>query len=125
MKTGLSKYYPQNTSFETPFGKAEIFWQTNNANHLLENYTDNITQFGKHHDLKFVDFKHLLQDANIHIIPSKYKKNIFETIAYSHSKKRYYFIIFALEKRFKNLFAVIITAYATKKAEHINKYKES
>lgn len=50
-KTGNSKYYPQSASVYVAEikEKAEIFWQTVNANHLLENYSDKISQWGKDH----------------------------------------------------------------------------
>jgi len=124
MKTGLSKYYPQNTTIMTPKGKTEIFWQTKNANHLLESYTDRISQFNKDHDLKFSDFKDLFSNYIVVIRKIKNTTNKYYAISYLNNRKRYYFIIFALEKRFDHLFAVIITAYATKKAEHIRAYKE-
>lgn len=87
-KTGNSKYYPKNTTvYITGLGKrAELFWQTSNANHLLENYVDRISHWGKDHDLKFNDFKSLLSgNTRIKI----YKDNKGYAIAYDSTKKNY------------------------------------
>lgn len=123
-KSGNSKYYPQNTSVFIPDikGKAEIFWQTVNANHLLENYNDRISQWGKDHDLKFNDFKNLLSGNTV---MTRIKGDTFIAVAYDNSKKNYYFIKFALNKRFQQTFIIIITAYATKDSHHIQAYKDN
>lgn len=122
-KTGNSKYYPQNTSvyISDIKGRAEIFWQTVNANHLLENYNDKISQWGKDHDLKFNDFKNLLSGNTV---MSRIKEETYIAVAYDSNKKNYYFIKFALSKRFQQTFIIIITAYATKNSNHIKAYKD-
>lgn len=122
-KTGNSKYYPQNTTVHIAAIKdrAEIFWQTVNANHLLENYTDKVSQFGKDHDLKFNDFKSLLSGNTV---MKKQKEDTYIAVAYDANKKNHYFVKFALSSRFKHTFIIIITAYATKDSHHIQTYKE-
>lgn len=117
-KTGNSKYYPKNTSVYIPDIKerAEIFWQTVNANHLLENYNDKISQWGKDHDLKFNDFKNLLSGNTV---MSRTKGDNFIAVAYDSNKKDY-----TLIKRFQQTFIIIITAYATKDSNHIKAYKD-
>lgn len=122
-KTGNSKYYPQNTSIYIPETKerAEIFWQTVNANHLLENYTDKVSQYGKDHDLKFNDFKNLLSGNTL---MKRKKENNYVAITYDERKKNYYFVKFVLTKRFRHTFIIIITAYATKDSYHIQAYKD-
>lgn len=122
-KTGNSKYYPQNTSVLIPDleKRAELFWQTVNANHLLENYVDKITHWGKDHDLKFNDFKKLLS-GNTYFKIEKSTKGY--AIAYDASKKNYYFVKFVLHERFKKLFVIIVTAYATKYSQHLKEYND-
>lgn len=122
-KSGNSKYYPQNTTVHIAAIKdrAEIFWQTVNANHLLENYTDKVSQFGKDHDLKFNDFKSLLSGNTL---MKKQKGDTYIAIAYDESKKNYYFVKFVLSSRFQRRFIIIITAYATKDSYYIQAYKD-
>lgn len=88
--TGISRYYPKNTSvyISKIKEKAEIFWQTVNANHLLENYTDIISQWGKDHDLKFNDFKNLLSGNTVMDI---IKDNLYLAVAYDSTKGNYYY----------------------------------
>jgi hypothetical protein len=123
-KTGNSKYFPQNTSVFIPEIKAEaeLFWQTKNANHLLENYRDNISHFGKEHDLKFNDFPKLLR-GNVSFGEEKNRKTKY-AIAFNQANGKYYYIAFTIEKRFRKYFILIVTAYATKKSHHIKEQQE-
>lgn len=121
-KSGHSKFYPQNTSvlIVEKGIKAELFWQTVNANHILENYVSNVTNFDKDHDLKFNDFSKLLK-GNVFF---KFGDRRNYAICYDRSKGTYYYIAFVLEKRFNHWFILIITAYATKSSHYIKEYEQ-
>src|SRR5690606_17527197 len=108
--------------FNPRFGKKSGAVLANGkSNHLLENYVDKITHWGKDHDLKFNDFKKLLS-GNTYFKIEKNTKGY--AIAYDASKKNYYFVKFVLHERFKILFVIIVTAYATKYSQHLKEYNE-
>ena len=119
----MSQNKPQNASFYiSGIGNVEIYWQTQNANHILDNYEDRSPIFGAQHDLKFNDISKILISRNVAI--SKGRSGTYEAVGHVNTTKRYYLIIFNVKIRFDQKFAVIKTAYATNQSHHIKKHKE-
>ena len=125
IKNHKSSHLPKNTTITTPLGKAELFWQTTNCNHFMQNYRDDSakTKPGeKTHNLQFSDVSRMLS-SNVVINPVK---NSHKFYAISYWNDRYYYTIFTLQRRTDApdaLFAVIITTYISYEARVINEYK--
>ena len=117
----MSQNKPQNASFYVPdIGKVEIYWQTQNANHILDNYKDRNPVFGAQHDLKFNDISKILISRNVAVFEGR--GGTYEAVGYVSTTKKYYLIIFVVRDRFNQKFAIIKTAYATNQSHHIKKY---
>jgi len=114
----------------TPQGKAELYWQTANCDHLMLNHRDDSAKTNrkeKTHNLQFSDVAKMLS-GNVFINPVKGKpqqdSHKFYAISYWH--EYYYYTIFTLQRRTDApgiLFAVIITTYITYESHVINEYK--
>ena len=126
-----SNHLPKNTTIFLPPGsaaeRAEIFWQTMNCEHFMENYRVDLTRTNpkeKVHNLKFADVARMLS-GNVIISPVPNSTRKYQAIAWWNGK--YYLTIFTLEHRPENystLFAVIITTYTTYESRHITTYKQ-
>ena len=116
----------KNTTIKTPFGRAELFYQTVFADHLVENYYKDLSQSDlakRHHDLLFSDLDKLLKgNVSMQIIPG----NEGQIDAVSFYKGRHYFTCFHVAKRQDSdtQFAFIVTCYATNKKEHTERYEQ-
>ena len=88
----MSQNKPQNASFYVPdIGKVEIYWQTQNANHILDNYKDRNPVFGAQHDLKFNDISKILISRNVAVFEGR--GGTYEAVGYVSTTKKYYLII--------------------------------
>ncbi|MFC0182490.1 hypothetical protein SAMN04515674_101452 [Pseudarcicella hirudinis] len=113
----------KNTTVLTAEGKAELFFQTVNCDHLLENYRTDVNKIGKErvHDVKFSDISQLLS-GNVCFSEVPKSKNKFQAISFYRGK--YYVTFYYLDKRkdCETLFAVIISCYISHESHIIKKY---
>lgn len=128
-----SNHIPKNTTiplpipFDTGPERAEIFWQTANCDHLMENYRadlDKANQKERIHNLRFADVSRMLSG---NVLVSSVPKSTKKYQAISFWQDNYYLTIFTLERRIENrstLFAVIITTYITYESRHITEYQQ-
>lgn len=125
-----SNHLPKNTTLYLPpdysADRAEIFWQTVNCDHFMENYRHDLTKANPSeqvHNLRFADVARMLS-GNVLITPVP--KSIHKYQALAYWQERYYLTIFTLERRAENpsyLFAVIITTYITYESRHLIAYQ--
>lgn len=125
-----SNHLPKNTTLYLPpdysADRAEIFWQTANCDHFMENYRADLTKVNPSeqiHNLRFADVARMLS-GNVLITPVLKSTHKYQALAYWHEK--YYLTIFTLEHRAENpstLFAVIITTYITYESRHLTAYQ--
>ncbi|MFD2572216.1 hypothetical protein ACFSUS_16350 [Spirosoma soli] len=111
----------KNTTINTPFGKAELFFQTKFADHVIENYRADLTKLDpakRHHDLKFSDIASLLR-GNVSVQPIKGDETQFE------ARGRHYLTLFHVAKRDDSdtLFAFIVTSYVTNEKRYLERYQ--
>lgn len=110
-----SNHLPKNTSIETPLGRAELFWQTTNCVHFMQNYREDSSKTNpneKVHNLQFSDVSKMLS-GNVAIDQVKKSDKYY---AVSYWNDRYYYTIFTIERRTdesNTLFAIIIHAMQT------------
>lgn len=113
----------RNTTILTAQGKAELFFQTVNCDHILENYRMDASKFGKErvHDVKFSDISKLLS-GNVCFDCVQKSKNKFQAISFHQGK--YYVTYYYLDKRIDcdTLFAVIISCYISHESHITQKY---
>lgn len=125
-----SNHTPKNTTLYLPPGhgaeRAEIFWQTANCDHFMENYRtdlDKVNPSEQIHNLRFADVARMLS-GNVLITPVPKSVNKYQAISYW--QETYYLTIFTLEHRTEStltLFAVIITTYITHESRHLTAYQ--
>ncbi|MFD2938347.1 hypothetical protein [Spirosoma flavum] len=125
-----SNHIPKNTTLYLPPGhkaeRAELFWQTANCDHFMENYRADLAKSNPSeqvHNLKFADVARMLS-GNVLITPVP--KSVTKYQAISYWQETYYLTIFTLEHRVENpstLFAVIITTYITHESRHLSAYQ--
>lgn len=125
-----SNHLPKNTTLYLPpdysADRAEIFWQTVNCDHFMENYRHDLTKANPSeqiHNLRFADVARMLS-GNVLITPVHKSIHKYQALAYWQEK--YYLTIFTLERRADNsshLFAVIITTYITYESRHLTAYQ--
>ncbi|QIP14694.1 hypothetical protein G8759_19795 [Spirosoma aureum] len=124
-----SSHLPKNTTFMlTPGLRAEIFWQTTNCDHFMENYRADLdapTAKSRFHNLRFSQVSKMLS-GNLYITQSPKSDDPNNYYAISSYGGKYYFTTFTIESRTDcpdTLFAVIITSYITYEDRHIKKHK--
>lgn len=116
---------PKNTTFLTPFGRAELFFQVANLDHYLTNY---IADLNKEESKRFhhVKFSEVITRLKGHVLiePIEGPKNKFYALSLVNG--RYYYTIFYLNRRVDShtLYAVIVTCYATNKKDVRQRYDE-
>jgi len=114
---------PKNTTFKTPFGTAELFFQIVNLDHYLANYVNDLEKPGdkRFHDVRFSDIITRLK-GRVLIEQIEGPKNKF--YALSMVEGRYYYTVFYLNRRTdsKTRYAVIVTCYATNKKDIKQRY---
>lgn len=128
-----SNHLPKNTTiplplpFDSEAERAEIFWQTANCDHFMENYrADSVKINAKErvHNLRFADVARMLS-GNVLVSPVPKSLNKYQAISYW--QENYYLTIFTLERRIENrsvLFAVILSTYITYESRHITDYQQ-
>ena len=126
-----SNHIPKNTTLYLPLGyaadRAEIFWQTVNCDHFMENYRADSAKTNPNeqvHNLKFADVARMLS-GNVVIGPVPKSAHKYQAI--SNWQENYYLTIFTLEHRAENpltLFAVIITTYITYESRYIHQHQQ-
>ena len=125
-----SNHLPKNTTIALPPGhpaeRAEIYWQTVNCDHFMENYRADSAKANPNervHNLRFADVARMLS-GNVVIRPVPKSANKYQAIAYWH--QNYYLTIFTLERRTESssiLFAVILSTYITYESRHIAEHQ--
>ncbi len=116
----------KNTVIKTPLGRAELYYQTVFADHLVENYQkdlDKVDLAKRHHDLLFSDLDKLLKgNVSMQIIPG----NEGQIEAISFYRNRHYYTCFHVAKRQDSdtQFAFIVTCYATNQKKHLERYEQ-
>ncbi len=126
-----SNHLPKNTTIPLPPGsstdRAEIFWQTTNCQHFMDNHREDAAKSSpseKIHNLRFPDVSKMLS-GNVLITPIARSRSKYQAVASWNGK--YYLTIFTLERRpfeRSTLFAIIVTTYITYDSQHIEDYKE-
>ena len=114
----------KNTTINTQFGKAELFFQTKFGDHIIENYRTDLTIIDpkrRHHDLEFSDIATLLR-GNVSMEPIRDNETQIEAVSFYRG--RHYLTLFHLAKRDDSdtLFAFIVTSYATNQKRYIDRY---
>ncbi|GAB3918450.1 hypothetical protein [Larkinella terrae] len=122
----MMNHKPKNTTIFTPFGRAELFFQVVNCDHIMFQYHENLIVVDdekRQHDVSFSEIASMLS-GNV-LIDKVPKTRSNKHYAISFYKNRYYYTVFYLEKRADSpqLFAVIVTSYATNKKEIREKYE--
>ena len=117
--------HPKNATIYTPLGRAELFFQVVNCDHIMFQYLEEmveINQERRHHDVTFAEIGKMLS-GNVLIEPVPKGKNKYYAVSYYKSK--YYYTIFYLNKRADcpALFAIIVTSYATNEKRIREKYE--
>lgn len=116
---------PKNTTFLTPYGRAELFFQVSNLDHYLTNY---IADLNKPDDKRFhhVNFSDIINwlKGDVLIEQIEGPKDKFYALAFVDG--RYYYTIFYLNRRSDSntLYAVIATCYATNKKDVKDRYDQ-
>ena len=115
----------KNTTIVTKKGKAELFFQTKFADHILGNYQADLTkktQTKRHHDLKFSDIAHLLR-GNVSLEPLDADETKWEAVSFCRG--RYHLTLFHLGQRDDSatLFAFVVTSYATFEKHYHDRYQ--
>lgn len=115
----------KNTTIKTPLGRAELYYQTVFADHLVENYQKDlqINPAKRHHDLVFSDIDQLLKgNVSMKVIPRK--EGQIEAVSFYRG--RHYFTCFHVAKRpdSDTTFAFIVTCYATNERKYLDRYEE-
>lgn len=128
-----SNHLPRNTTIPLPLPldseveRAELFWQTVNCDHFMENYRADSTKINpkeRVHNLRFADVARMLS-GNVLVSPVPKSANKYQAISYW--QQTYYLTIFTLERRQENrstLFAVILSTYITYESRHITDYQQ-
>ncbi|AEI47634.1 hypothetical protein [Runella slithyformis] len=116
---------PKNTTIYTPIGRAELFFQVVNCDHIMFQYLEEMVQIDherRQHDVTFTEIAKMLT-GNVLIEQVPKSQNKYYAVSYYKSK--YYYTIFYLNKRAdsQTLFAIIVTSYATNKKEIREKYE--
>src|SRR5438046_976782 len=119
-----SSHQPKNAEISTISGeKAEIFWQTQNANHIIDNYLTLVPRgTQRSHDVKFTDIAAILVGKNVWLRTKK--KPVF--VVLGKRGDRIYQVIVSLNRRTDikdKLFAVVISCYICTSPEKIKTYK--
>jgi hypothetical protein len=115
---------PKNTTIFTPLGRAELFFQVVNCDHIMFQYHENliiVEDEKRQHDVSFSEIAGMLSgNVLIDKVP-KTKSNKYYAISFY--KNRYYYTVFYLEKRADcpQLFVVIVTSYTTNKKRNSGK----
>lgn len=115
----------KNTTIKTPLGKAELYFQTVFADHLVENYQKDLNQTDpakRQHDVIFSDLDQLLKgNVSMKVIPG----NEGQIEAVSFYRGRHYFTCFHVAKRpdSDTKFAFIVTCYATNEKKYLERYQ--
>ena len=116
---------PKNTSVYTPQGKAELFFQVVNCNHIMDNYREDVEKTGnaRIHDVKFTDIAKLLSGNVCTFIVPKSKEKV---CAISFYKGKYYVTYLFLKKRpdCEQLFAVIVSCFISNNPEIKRHYED-
>lgn len=115
----------KNTTIKTPLGRAELYYQTVFADHLVENFHKDlqVNSPNRHHDLIFSDIDQLLKgNVSMKVIPGK--EGQIEAVSFYRG--RYYFTCFHVAKRpdSDTKFAFIVTCYATNEKKYLDRYEE-
>jgi hypothetical protein len=116
---------PKNTTIWTPEGKAELFFQVVNCDHIMFQYLEEMNQVEdekRQHDVTFQEIAKMLSgDVFMELVPKSRNKYY----AVSFYRFKYYYTIFYLDKRrdCNTQFAIIVTSYATNKREVREKYE--
>jgi len=125
----MSNLKPYNVKIKIGKIEAEIFWQTTNCEHFLQNYQEEIelrkvSKNQRIHDLRFRDVANMLS-KNVHLVHEPIKKTKRILISYYGNKYYQSIVSFQRRKKYKLLFAVIISCYICKNIFYINEYKET
>ena len=106
---------PKNTTFLTPYGRAELFFQVSNLDHYLTNYIVDLNKPNdkRSHHVNFSDIINRLK-GDVLIEQIEGPKSKFHALAFVND--RYYYTIFYLNRRpdSDTLYAVIATAPAAR-----------
>ncbi|MBC8153201.1 MAG: hypothetical protein H7Z72_09845 [Bacteroidetes bacterium] len=118
-------HIPKNTTFNSPKGKAELFFQVVNLDHYLTNYVVDLSKDldKRSHDVPFTGIaKRLMGDVLIQSVVDR--KNKYYAI--SLVENRYYYTVFYLSTRSdsEQLYAVIVTCYATNNKDVHRRYDD-
>ncbi len=116
----------KDTTINTPYGKAELFFQTKFGDHIIENYRADLGQPDpkkRYHDLKFSDIAKLLR-GNISLEAIKGDETQYDCVSFY--KGRHYITFLHVAKRDDSttLFAFIVTSYATNEKRYIKRYQD-
>ena len=123
----MSNLKPYNAKIKIGKIEAEIFWQTTNCEHFLQNYQEEIelrrvSKNQRIHDLRFRDVANMLS-KDVSLVSESIKKQKKILISYYGNKYYQSIVSFQRRKNYKQLFAVIITCYICKNIFYINEYK--
>lgn len=116
---------PKNTTIWTPEGKAELFFQVVNCDHIMFQYIEVMNQVEdekRQHDVTFQEIARMLSgDVFMEQVPKS--KNKYYAVSFYRFK--YYYTIFYLDQRndCNTQFAIVVTSYATNKREVREKYE--
>ncbi|MBO0938315.1 hypothetical protein J2I47_17320 [Fibrella sp. HMF5335] len=114
----------KNTTIKTPLGRAELYYQTVFADHLVENFQKDlqVDPAKRHHDLIFSDIGQLLR-GNVSMKVIAGKEGQIEAVSFYRG--RHYFTCFHVAKRpdSDTRFAFIVTCYATNEKKYLERYQ--
>ena len=114
----------KNTTIKTPLGRAELYYQTVFADHLVENFQKDlqIDPAKRYHDLVFSDIDQLLK-GNVSMKVIAGKEGQIEAVSFYRG--RHYFTCFHVAKRLDSdtKFAFIVTCYVTNEKEYLERYQ--
>ncbi len=119
-----SNRLPKNTTIRIYGIHTEIFWQTANCDHFMDNYRTDTAKTAKSrfHNLRFNQVAQMLS-GNVYVSRVPKSDNPNKYYALSYYQQHYYFTTFTLESRTdtaRTLFAIIITSYITYEDRHID-----
>lgn len=115
-----SNHLPKNTTFHIGNGiKAEIYWQSVNADHIAKNFYQ--PEAARSAGILFTEFGKMLKMSIIKQVPKSDNK----FYAFSYYKGNYYKTILSFARRVDTVFAVIITTNVYNNKKLIEEYRQN